>query len=156
MWWHGGTLALYTRFAMNEETYTKEAGRKAARELNKLLGTINNTHLPTHKQGTPIDDTSHLTDSQLDAIYSSLIDIPKLSLKKEHKQKLLGRGLTEKDIQANEYRTLPEFFTLPKKKPAALEKFMNMNFDDIYEEQPELRMIQKRNILKEFRQIEIN
>ncbi len=143
---HGGTLALYTRFGLGVEKYTKEAGRKALREINKRLGTTDNVRQTTRKKETPIDDTSHLTDSQLDTIYSSLIDIPKLSLRKEHKEKLLSRGLTEEDIQANEYRTLPELFSLPKKKPAALEKFMDMDFDVLYAEQPELKTMLKRNI----------
>ena len=115
----GGTLSLYVRFGLGERVYTKESGKKAMAEIKKQLGVGLNSEYKYNNSSTAsdyIDDMTHLSDSQLDRVYSRMLKIPALRLLSEHKENLLKRGLTEEIIENNEYRSLPDRLYLPKGK----------------------------------------
>ena len=146
----GGTLSLYVRFGLGERVYTKESGKKAMAEIKKQLGVGLNSEYKYNNSSTAsdyIDDMTHLSDSQLDRVYSRMLKIPALRLLSEHKENLLKRGLTEEIIENNEYRSLPDRLYLPKGKRETLDEFKAEKLDVLYRERPELKRLGKRNII---------
>lgn len=53
-------------------------------------------------------------DDDLHVAYSALLELPQITLTKDHRRKLLNRGLKESDIVRNGYRSLPHAMTVPE------------------------------------------
>ena len=145
----GGTLSLYVRFGLGELNYTKEAGKRAMKEIKKQLGIGFDTkyQYTNSDNSNYVDDMTHLSDSQLDKVYSRMLKIPALRLLSEHRANLLKRGLTQETIESNEYRSLPERLYLPKGKRETLDEFKAEELDILYRERPELKKLGKKNII---------
>lgn len=73
-----------------------------------------------------------LTDSQLNEVYSAILDIPELKLNSDHIESLKKRGLTESEIDIFGYRTMPEYLYFPKGKDWSFKLWDRSNFEDIY------------------------
>ena len=78
------------------------------------------------------NDYTTLTDSQLNEVYSAILDIPELKLNSDHIESLKKRGLTESEIDIFGYRTMPEYLYFPKGKDWSFKLWDRSNFEDIY------------------------
>ncbi len=141
----GGTIGLYVRFGLGEAEYTKQAGHKAVMEIQRQLG-LKTDFTPKETEKECEDNSTRLTDSELHAVYSCMLKIPALKLSAEHIANLKDRGMDEDSIKRNGYRTLPERLLLPKGRRSELDKFKNMNYQALCEEQSELARLRKRDV----------
>ena len=113
---------------MNKEC-TKDNRFEALKEIENLL-CLDDKNTIEYKEYK--NDYTTLTDSQLNEVYSAILDIPELKLNSDHIEFLKKRGLTESEIDIFGYRTMPEYLYFPKGKDWSFKLWDRSNFEDIY------------------------
>ena len=105
------------------------SGCEALKEIENLL-CLDDKNTIEYKEYK--NDYTTLTDSQLNEVYSAILDIPELKLNSDHIESLKKRGLTESEIDIFGYRTMPEYLYFPKGKDWSFKLWDRSNFEDIY------------------------
>lgn len=139
----GGILDLYCRYGLNKEC-TKDNRGEALKEIENLL-CLDDKNTIEYKEYK--NDYTTLTDSQLNEVYSAILDIPELKLNSDHIESLKKRGLTESEIEIFGYRTMPEYLYFPKGKDWSFKLWDRSNFEEIYFSIPEFKKISRKHII---------
>lgn len=149
----GGALALYGRAALGVELKPgkRSAGGNGSWIYAKLLEALGssdvkteNPYLRSHSSymaeqsgiGGRIESAD---DSTLHRVYSALLAFPPFSLSDQHKENLLRRGLDEKTIVENQYRSIPYDLYWIDSYPTELEEFRRLNMMQFCDEQSSLK-----------------
>lgn len=108
------TLDLYSRVRHGARAVKGRNTKELYIELRNELG------LGCEKKPEPRPEPVRIQpagDDVLDEAYSNLVELPELRLSREHRTRLLKRGLNDKTIRFNQYATLPPPKELQRRNP---------------------------------------
>jgi ribosomal protein L37AE/L43A len=104
----GGSIGLYTLVTYNQP-YDKSMRETVMPELERRLGLDSET--PAIRKPRMLDTTivrsqyPDISDYSLNILHQQLLNIPQLALNPTDRQSLLDRGLSEAQIEKNQYRS---------------------------------------------------
>ena len=108
----GGIFHIFAHFQMGytlEKKAPKAEKAKVAKALAEFMdGQASANARPPRPPKPKRPKVFAAPDDKLDAVYSSMAQIPALQLTQNHREHLRKRGLTDEVIDRNQYRSLPE------------------------------------------------
>lgn len=111
----GGVLHFFSQYVFGEPLPSSQEGRsEVSKKLREFMGDDTATAKPRDVIIAPkVPSIPVAKDDRLHAVYSAMAQIPALQLTKEHRKALQARGLTDEVIERNQYRSIPEDYSIP-------------------------------------------